>query len=71
MNAITPIENTSPAITDLSQALADFLRLNVTDGDTSPKTVTSYLIKAKQYTQWCEAEGIGDSMMLLCSGVYG
>lgn len=59
MSTIIPTNPNLPAIdVDLSQALADFLRLNVADGDASPKTVASYLTEIRQYTQWCESEGI-------------
>jgi integrase/recombinase XerD len=59
MNAITPTNQTLPAVAiDLGQALADFLRLSIADGDASPKTVASYLTEVRQYTQWCESEGI-------------
>jgi integrase/recombinase XerD len=58
MKAIITTTKDLPAVADLSQALADFLRLNVADGDASPKTIASYLTEVRQYTQWCEAEGI-------------
>ncbi|MBE7551593.1 MAG: tyrosine-type recombinase/integrase [Anaerolineales bacterium] len=58
MNAITISNNQNLTTVDLSQALADFLRLNIANGDASPKTVASYLTEFRQYTQWCEAEGI-------------
>lgn len=50
--------NQSLATIDLNQALADFLRLNVGDGDASPKTIASYLTEVRQYSLWCETEGI-------------
>jgi hypothetical protein len=43
---------------DLSQAMTDFLRVNVSDGDASPKTIASYLTEVRQYALWCEHEGI-------------
>lgn len=58
MSAIIPINQNLPAELDLTQAMADFLRLNVADGDASPKTVASYLTEVRQYTQWCKSEGI-------------
>lgn len=57
MNVIT-VARKDLTPTDLGQALADFLRLNVADGDASPKTIASYLTEVKQYTLWCEQEGI-------------
>lgn len=61
MNALT-ITNQSLATVDLNQALADFLRLNVADGDASPKTISSYLTEVRQYTQWCESEGLNPAL---------
>jgi integrase/recombinase XerD len=58
MNTIILSNQNLPAVADLSQAMADFLRLNVADGDVSPKTIASYLTEVKQYTLWCESEGI-------------
>lgn len=57
MNTLT-ITNHSLATTDLGQAMADFLRLNVADGDASPKTIASYLTEVRQYTLWCETARI-------------
>lgn len=58
MNTIIPTNQNIPAVADLSQAMADFLRLNVADGDASPKTIASYLTEVKQYTLWCQQVGI-------------
>lgn len=58
MNTIIPTTQNSIIQTDLGQALADFLRLSVADGDASQKTIASYLTEVKQFTLWCEAEGV-------------
>jgi site-specific recombinase XerD len=57
MNALT-ITNNSLTITDLSQAMADILHLNVADGDALPKRIASYLTEVRQYTLRYESEGI-------------
>lgn len=54
MNTIILSNQKLPAVTDLNQAMADFLRLNVADGDASAKTIASYLTEVRQYTRWCE-----------------
>lgn len=43
---------------DLDAAFADFLRLNVAEGDASPNTIRAYWTHAGQYAAWCAAEGI-------------
>jgi site-specific recombinase XerD len=58
VNAITIINNQNLATVDLTQAMADFLRLNVADGDASPKTIASYLTEVRQFTRWCESVNI-------------
>ena len=50
MNAIIPTTPNLSAVADLSQAMADFLRLNVADRDASPKMIASYLTEVRQYT---------------------
>jgi len=52
-----------PAATsrDVLDRLADFLRLNVNDGDASERTVQSYLTHVGQFTRWCWAEDIDPS----------
>lgn len=57
MNAVTITQQDLNTV-DLTQAMADFLRLNVADGDASPKTVASYLTEVRQYTRWCKTIGI-------------
>jgi integrase/recombinase XerD len=57
MNALT-LTQQNLATVDLGQAMADFLRLNVADGDASPKTIASYLTEVRQFTLWCESERI-------------
>lgn len=57
MNTIAITEQSVTTV-DLAQAMADFLRLNVADGDASPKTIASYLTEVRQYTQWCGSAGI-------------
>jgi integrase/recombinase XerD len=43
----------------MSAAFAAFLHLNVANGDASPRTIAGYQAEVKQYSQWCEAEGVG------------
>lgn len=57
MNTIIPANN-SITQTDLGQALASFLRMDVAAGDASQKTLDSYLSEFKQYCTWCATEGI-------------
>jgi len=42
----------------LQDAFAEFLRLNVADGDASPKTIASYLTEVRMYSAWCNDNGI-------------
>jgi len=60
MTELTIIDDNSGLMIagDLAGAFADFLRLNVADGDASPKTIASYQTEVRQYSQWCEAEGV-------------
>lgn len=43
---------------DLLAAFAEFLRLDVAQGDASPETVRTYWSNVRQYLDWCTAEGV-------------
>lgn len=43
---------------ELDSAFADFLRLNVAQGDASPKTIASYRTEVRQYSLWCQDQAI-------------
>lgn len=43
---------------DLLAAFADFLRLDVAQGDASPETLRTYWGQVRQYLTWCAAEGV-------------
>lgn len=58
MSAIVTTTQNLPAFVDPVQLMADFLRLNVADGDASKKTIASYMTELKMYTLWCQQEGI-------------
>ena len=42
----------------LLASFADFLRLDVAQGDASPHTLRSYHTQARQFLAWCQREGI-------------
>ena len=42
----------------MEAAFADFLRLNVAEGDASPNTTRAYFTHARQYATWCKEHGI-------------
>ena len=43
---------------DLTNALADFLRLKVADGDASELTIKNYYSQINSFVEWCNSEGI-------------
>jgi integrase/recombinase XerD len=43
---------------DLLTRFADFLRLNVAQGDASPETLRAYHAHARDYVAWCTAAGL-------------
>jgi len=43
---------------DLLASFADFLRLDVAQGDASPETIRTYWSNVRQYLDWCTAEGV-------------
>lgn len=61
-NTIIPTPTNNLTQTDLGQALADFLRLSVADGDASPKTIRNYQTEFKLFCEWCESCGIHPAM---------
>jgi len=46
------------AADDLLAAWADFLRLDVAQGDASPRTVATYQAQVRDFLAWCEAQGV-------------
>lgn len=60
MNAIVPAVPAVPAgATDiLLDRLAEFLRLNVAEGDAAESTIQMYAHHIEQYVDWCASEGI-------------
>jgi len=49
---------------DLLAAFADFLRLDVAQGDASPETVRTYWSNVRQYLDWCTAEGVHPALAM-------
>jgi site-specific recombinase XerD len=43
---------------DLLAAWADFLRLDVAQGDASPRTVATYQAQVRDFLAWCHAQGL-------------
>jgi len=43
---------------DLMAAFADFLRLDVAQGDASPRTVATYLAQVRDFLGWCTSQGV-------------
>jgi site-specific recombinase XerD len=43
---------------DLLAAWADFLRLDVAQGDASPRTVATYQAQVRDFLAWCQAQGL-------------
>ena len=43
---------------ELLAAFADFLRLDVAQGDASPETIRTYWGQAAAFLEWCQSEGI-------------
>jgi len=50
-------------IGDLEEAFADFLRLDVAQGDASPETVRSYWGQVQTFLTWCTAEGVHPALV--------
>jgi site-specific recombinase XerD len=46
------------AADDLLAAWANFLRLDVAQGDASPRTVATYQAQVRDFLAWCEAQGL-------------
>jgi len=57
-SALTTTGTAKLAQTDLLDAFAAFLRLNVAEGDASPHTIRSYYTHVSLYVSWCEEHGI-------------
>ncbi len=51
-------QSPAPMGQELEAAFADFLRLDVAQGDASPETVRTYLGQLRQYLAWCASEGL-------------
>ena len=49
---------------DLLAAFAEFLRLDVAQGDASPETVRTYWSNVRQYLNWCAGEGVHPALAL-------
>jgi site-specific recombinase XerD len=49
---------TNASDNDLLAAWADFLRLDVAQGDASPRTVATYQAQVRDFLAWCEAQGV-------------
>lgn len=47
-----------PQVQDLQRAFAEFLRLDVAQGDASPETVRTYRGQLRAFLDWCAAEGV-------------
>lgn len=60
MNQIIPMRqrNDLVATADAFERLADFLRLNVAEGDASENTIRAYLSHIAQFVAWCAENGI-------------
>jgi site-specific recombinase XerD len=63
MNKLTTTHNqtslaVSVSVEELQEAFADFLRLDVAQGDASPETVRTYTGQVVAFLDWCQAEGI-------------
>lgn len=50
-------------VEELEAAFADFLRLDVAQGDASPETIRTYWGQVEQYLEWCEAEGVHPALV--------
>jgi len=54
----------APVATDkLLAAFADFMRLDVAQGDASPETIRSYWGRVRSFAAWCEMEGITPALL--------
>jgi len=51
-------EMITPGEADLLAAFADFLRLDVAQGDASPETIRAYAGQVQAFVTWCQAQGI-------------
>ena len=49
---------TNASTDDLLAAWADFLRLDVAQGDASPRTVATYQAQVRDFLAWCQAQGL-------------
>lgn len=47
-----------PTVDELKAAFAEFLRLDVANGDASPDTVTTYTSNLVTFLDWCKREGV-------------
>ena len=53
-----------PVVTDeLLTAFADFMRLDVAQGDASPETIRSYWGRVRSFVAWCEEQGITPALL--------
>jgi len=56
MTDLVPVSTTAPAPTaDLDRAFADFLRLDVANGDASADTIRGYRAQVAQWVGWCRS----------------
>ena len=60
MQALVEVRRPSPgiALLDLEGAFAEFLRIDVANGDASPDTLRGYRTQAAQWVDWCRSRGI-------------
>lgn len=58
MDSLIVIDDQPLTIDDMLGRLAQFLRLNVADGDASRHTLRTYMSHVKQFVEWCEAQGL-------------
>lgn len=56
--AVVQPEMITPGEADLLAAFADFLRLDVAQGDASPETIRAYAGQVQAFVTWCQAQEI-------------
>ena len=55
--AVVVVENI-PSQAQMLDAFANFLRIDVANGDASADTVRGYRVQVGQWVQWCQGQGI-------------
>lgn len=58
MTELVPVPNGSLVPHDPMTAFADFLRLDVAQGDASPETIRTYYGQVQRFVEWCEEEDL-------------